>query len=360
VQLATTNHLVDTVIRRYTFDRVALAVPPTATHPGASVGTQKVAVSVTSRTTAQQVLSIGLGSLLGAGHTTTVTLGFDLPDPGGSAGRPIRVGQSLVTFPVWAFGSAGQPGSSVVVRFPSGFDVRVVSGPLGTPQTAPDGTTSVSSGPIPDPLAFNAVVAADQPGSLVDTQLELEIAGQPTTIVIRAWPDDPAWAARMSSLVRASLPLLSNEIGLPVQPANPTIAVEEALPRSIDGYAADYQPADGRIQVAYSADDTVAIHELAHLWFDGSLFADRWIDDGFAIFYGNRVAEALKLKASDETITPALQAAAEPLNAWSGAEASTSDLADQYGRAAAVAVAGRLYALVGADGLQAVWRAAST
>ncbi len=73
------------------------------------------------------------------------------------------------------------------------------------------------------------------------------------------------------------------------------ISIEEALPRSIDGYAATTSPTKARIQIAYTADDTVAIHELAHLWFDGSLFADRWIDDGFAIFYGNRVARTLKL-----------------------------------------------------------------
>lgn len=369
VQLAATNHLTDSVIRRYTFDRIQVSVPPTAIHPAASAGGRSVAVSVVSRSTAQQLLSIGLGAPLGAGRTSTVSLTFNLPDPGGAAGRPIRVGPSLVTFPIWAYGSAGQSGASVLVRFPAGFDVRVVSGSLGKPVTAADGTISLSATAIADPLTFNAVVSADQPGTFVDTKVELVVAGQPATIVVRSWPDDPAFGVRMAHLIRSSLPLLASEIGLPFQPATPTISVEEALPRSIDGYAADYLPAQGVIQVAYTAADTVAIHELAHLWFDGSLFADRWIDDGFAIMYGNQVAEALKLKPADESISPALAAAAQPLNAWSGVDASTTglsgapspsaDLADRYGRAASVTLAGQLYTLVGADGLRAVWRAAS-
>jgi hypothetical protein len=367
IQLAVTNHLLDTVIRRYTFDRVDVSVPPTAAHPAATAGSKKVGVSIVSRNTSQEVLSVSLGGALGSGRTSSVTLAFDLPDPGGSAGRPIRVGLSLVTFPVWAYGSAGLPGSTVVVRFPAGYDVRVVSGPLAAPVTAPDGSIALTAGPIRDPLAFNAVVAADRPSSFVETKVNLEINGQPASLVVRAWPDDPAWGTRMSGLIRASLPLLANEIGLPFEPSTAVVAVEEALPRSIDGYAATYLPAEGRIQIAYTADDTIAIHELAHLWFDGSLFSDRWIADGFAIFYGNRVAQALKLKPHDESITPALAAAALPLNAWTGGDAlaaptgetPAAELADRYGRAAAVTVAGRLYTLVGADGLQAVWRAAS-
>ena len=371
VNLAVTNHLVDSVIHRFTFDRFDVAVPPTEAHAAAVAGTKAVGVSVVSRSSTQVVLAVGLGGALGAGRTASVSLGFDLPDPGGRPDRPIRVGASLVTFPVWAYGSSGLAGSTVAVHFPAGYDVRVVAGQLGAPITAPDGSVKVSSGPIADPLAFNAVVAADRPSSFVETKVDLSIAGQPASLVVRAWPDDPAWGVRMTALIRSSLPLLAAEIGLPYQPTSSVVAVEEALPRSIDGYAATYLPDEGRIQVAYTADDTVAIHELAHLWFDGSLFADRWIDYGFAIYYGNRVAQALKLKPHDESITPALAAAALPLNTWSGTDAGPatggstsgstlpSDLADAYGRAASVSLASKLYDLVGADRLQVVWRAAS-
>jgi hypothetical protein len=371
IRLAITNHLSDTVIRRFTFDHVDIAVPATAAHPSATTGTaaaKKVPVTVVSRAASQQVLSVGLGGALGSGRTMSIVLAFNLPDPGGRADRPIRVGPSLVTFPVWAFGSAGLAGSTVVVRFPAGYDVRVVSGPLGAPVTAADGSISLASGPISNPLVFNAVVAADRPSSYVETKVNLEIAGQPVSLAVRAWPDDPAWGTKMSALIKSSLPLLASEIGLSYQPGSAVVAVEEALPRSIDGYAATYLPDEGRIQIAYTADSTTAIHELAHLWFDGSLFADRWIADGFAIFYGNRVAQALKLKPRNEAITPTLAAAALPLNAWSGtdtlaaptAATPASDLDDLYGRAASVTIAGRLYALVGAVGLQAVWRAASS
>ena len=70
INLAVTSHLVDSVIHRYTFDRVAVAVPPTEAHAAATAGSKAVGVSVVSRSSSQVVLSVGLGVALGAGRTT--------------------------------------------------------------------------------------------------------------------------------------------------------------------------------------------------------------------------------------------------------------------------------------------------
>ena len=60
----------------------------------------------------------------------------------------------------------------------------------------------------------------------------------------------------------------------------------------------------------------MVLHESAHAWFNGSLLADRWANEAFASYYGLEVAGALKVKAAGEVLTPALEAARIPLNAW--------------------------------------------
>ena len=59
----------------------------------------------------------------------------------------------------------------------------------------------------------------------------------------------------------------------------------EAVSRSTAGYSGRYDPAAGRIEIAYYADSFVVLHEAAHAWFDGSLLADRWANEGFASWY---------------------------------------------------------------------------
>ena len=46
---------------------------------------------------------------------------FDLPDPGGAPDRNLRISSTIVAFPIWAFGSVGEPGGSVTVTLPGGF-----------------------------------------------------------------------------------------------------------------------------------------------------------------------------------------------------------------------------------------------
>ena len=47
---------------------------------------------------------------------------------GGAATRDLRIGDSLVSFPVWAYATDATPGSTVSVVFPAGFDVEVEPG----------------------------------------------------------------------------------------------------------------------------------------------------------------------------------------------------------------------------------------
>ena len=129
LDLLLTNHLKDTVTRRYYFDRAFLAVlPNTSSFKLTWEGKGAPSVHVSKRTKDYTLLRLDLGGRLFSGKSARYKLRFDLVDPGGTPTRDVRVGDSLVSFPVWAFATDGTPGSSVKVVFPTGFSADVRGG----------------------------------------------------------------------------------------------------------------------------------------------------------------------------------------------------------------------------------------
>lgn len=359
VDLVATNRTKETVTTRYVYDRANLAVLPGTTGFRATNDGVKVGVTVVARSRTSTLLTIRLAKRLGTGRSTPIRLTFYLPDPGGSPARDVRIGDALAMFPVWAYGTRGTPGSSVTVRFPAGYDVHVAAGRLGKPKVAADGTISVTSGTLADPFGFSGYVVADRPGAFAETPLAVELGDRTANLLVRAWTDDPAWGKRVAGLLRKGLPALHDAIGVPY-PRTDSIAVEEAVERSIGGNAGAFDPASGTIRVTYSADPGVILHEAAHLWFDGRLFADRWIVEGFATSAGERAAAALKVRGRVEELTPALAEVAIPLNAWApAADGEGASTAEAYGYAASAELARLILARTGTDGLRTVLRAAA-
>ena len=99
VDFTVSNHRSETKTHRFYFDRASIAVMPGAkafrvvNWPGAKV-------HVTGSTSTYTMLRIDFGSRLYGGATHALRLSFDLPDPGRGASRQVRIGPSLVTFPV--------------------------------------------------------------------------------------------------------------------------------------------------------------------------------------------------------------------------------------------------------------------
>ena len=356
VGLAATNHRSDTKTRRFFFDQAFLAVQPNAAgFKVASAGVHPT-VQVQRRTSGYTLLKLGFGKQLGAGATQRFNLTFDLTDPGGAPTRTTRIGSTLVSFGAWGFGSAGTAGGTVAVVFPAGFSVEVDSPLLGKPVTDPAGTITYSTGPLADPLGFFAYFVADRPGSYKETNLQVRIGDSTVPITIRAWPDDPAWATRIGSLLTRGLPALAKDIGLPWTVEQPLI-VSEALSRSTTGFAGRYDPPTGHIEIAYYASTYVVLREAAHAWFDGRLVADRWASEGFASYYALRAAAAIgEKKVVGDVLTPALAAVRIPLNAWSAPGASSPSVEDAE-FAASLQLAGLVAERAGGDGLRSVWQA---
>lgn len=348
------NHLKDTTTKRFYFDKAFLSVLPgtsgfklTWTAPG----TPKASVS--KKTSTYTLLRLDLGQRLYSGKSASYRLVFDLVDNGGAATRDVRIGSSLVSFPVWAFATDATPGSTVRVVFPAGYQVEVQAGEIPAPTTAADGTVTLQTDKLANPLTFFAYLVADRPAAYAERKQVATIGTTPVELAIRGWADDKAWSDRVGGLVGRSLPVLSKQIGLD-WPRKGGLIVHETISRTTGGYAGLFDPSLGQIDIAYDAADYVVLHESAHAWFNGALLTDRWANEAFASYYGLEVATALKVKATGDTLTPALEAARIPLNAW-GAIGSEDVKTEDYAYAATLTLARAIAERAGADGLRAVW-----
>ena len=354
VTLTLTNHLADTKTTRYYFDRAYLAVMPQASafrlHWDGS-GTPSVRVS--KRTKDYTLLRLGLPSRLYGGKSATYTLGFDIVDSGGKATRDIRIGDSLVSFPTWAFASDQTPGGSVTVVFPKGYRVEVGAGHIPSPVTDSQGRTVFRTGSLATPLTFYAFLVADRPGAYTKTTIRPVVGGNPVAVTISGWPDDPTWRKRVKGLVAKAVPVLGDAVGLSWPRTDPLV-VQEAVSRSTGGYAGLFDPSQGLVEIAYYATDFVILHEAAHTWFNGALLADRWANEAFASYYALQAAKTLKIKATGDKLTPALAASKIPLNAW-GAIGREPTKTEDYAYAATLTLAQAIAERAGPEGLRAVW-----
>jgi hypothetical protein len=359
-QLAATNHLKDTVTKRYFFRVAYLTVLPGASNLKLTSTTEGAKPKVTSiaATETYTNLKLDFGANLAAGKTTTLTLTFDVRDQGGAPDRALRVSHSLVSFSAWAIATPSTPGASVSVRLPVGYSVTVGRGPLAGPTPDGAGNETWTSGDLEAPLDFVADILADRPTEFEETTRTATMAGGPATILLRAWPDDPAWRDRVGALVQRALPVLEREIGV-AWPVDGPLAVHEALVRTAGGYAGLFDPDDRRIEIAYAAPDGVVLHELAHAWFNGAVVAERWAAEGFAAYYAELAAKELGVDPSAPAAPSLADPAAIPLNAWgpSGSEEPASEL---WAYAASLEVARQVAVRAGPDAMREVWtRAAS-
>lgn len=354
LDMVLTNHLLDTKTKRYYFDRAFLAVlPGTSAFKLTSSGSGTPRVKVSKKTAAYTLLEFDLAARIYSGKSAAYRLVFDLVDTGGAATRDVRIGTSLASFPVWAYATDLTPGSTVRIVFPAGFEVQVESGDIPMPTTDADGKVVFQTDRLRQPLTFFAYLVADRSGAYAERAMTTAVGDVPVELTIRSWTDDKPWSDRVGGLVARALPLLAKRIGLPWSRQGGLI-IHESVSRSTGGYAGLFDPSGGQIDVAYYADDYVVLHESAHAWFNGALLADRWANEAFASYYGLDVAAALHVAATGDKLTPKLEAARIPLNAW-GPIGREDAATEDYAYAATVALARAIAERAGDDGLRAVW-----
>ncbi len=335
-----------------------LSVLPGASSPKLTwSGSGAPKATVSKATSAVTNLRLDLGARLYSGKSAAYRLVFDIVDAGGAANRQVRIGDSFVSFPVWAFATDSTPGSTVRVDFPKGYQVQVASGDMPAPTTAADGTVVLQTGSLKTPLTFFAHLVADRSGAMTDRGVASTVGDTPVQVTMSSWAEDAAWGAHVGDLAGRALPVLAERIGL-AWPRNGGLTIRETVGRSSGGYAGLFDPATGQIDVAYDASDEVVLHEAAHSWFNGTLLADRWAAEAFASYYARDVAPDLKVAikpgADPDTIPASLEAGRIPLNAW-GALGDVARPTEDYAYAASLILARAIGQRVGDDGLRAVW-----
>lgn len=353
VDATSTSYEADTSKGQIYYSGITMSVPPGSSNVGVNSGGVPLAISVTSTAEATQI-EINFSRSVFYGQSYAYRIAFDMVDPGGAADRDFRIGHSVAAFPVWAFGSAGSTGNSVAVTLPATFTPSVYGGPLNA-TTEADGSIRLAA-TVTDALTWFAYVTAERPGLFTSIPFTLTLAGEEASVILRAWDDDPEWAARTQQLLTDGLPALVELIGLPWAVFG-DLKVEESANRLGD-YAGIYNDTTEKINVRYDADATVTLHEAAHIWFNSDLFRDRWIGEAWAEFYAVHSAEAIGVTGETFTLTDDLLAAQIPLNDWAGIGLENPDV-EAFAYAASYNLAELIFARTDFEGLRAAWRAAN-
>jgi hypothetical protein len=352
VDAVSTSHEADTPEGRVYYAGISITVPPGATNIAATSNGTPQSITVSEGPDAVRV-DIGFSQQIFFNQSFPYQITFDMVDPGGAANRDFRIGHSVVAFPVWAFGSAGVEGNSVTVDLPPTFIPSVYGGPLDQAILA-DGTVHLTADNT-DATSWVAYVSAERPGIFTTTPFSLNVGDANASVIIRAWDDDPQWAARTMALLTDGLPALQQLIGLS-WPVAGDLNVEESANRLGD-YAGIYNPVTEKVNVRYDADATVTLHEAAHVWFNDHLFRDRWIDEAWAEFYAAHAAEVIGVPSETFSLDDSMLASKIPLNDWGVIGAETRDV-EAYAYAASSHLADLIFARTDLAELRSVWKAA--
>jgi hypothetical protein len=355
VDASVTSLTPDTATQRFFYTGVSIPAPPGAANPSASAGGGAIGAAVAEATDEYTLFEVTFGASVFYRQTYNFQLSFDIVDAGGEAARDVRIGAAFASFPVWAFGDAGMP-ADVDVLIPPGFQTTLLAGEMT--ETTEGASTLLSAGSAADAGSFFAYITAEQPEALATERLDVAIGDDIAEIDLSAWPDDPEWLNLVRPLLVEGLPLMSEEIGLPY-PLPFKLRVTEQAYGKLGNYAGLFDAQADAIAIRYDADAFVALHESAHIWFNGDLFEDRWIGEAFASYYAEVVGERLGVDVEAFVLTDALRESAFPLNEWD--DPGREDLErEDYAYAATNELARRIAALAGTDGLREVWLAADS
>ncbi|MEM7143097.1 MAG: M1 family aminopeptidase [Actinomycetota bacterium] len=286
---------------------------------------------------------IDLGPNLFYQQTREFTLTFRLPDGGNRNDDAwARVNGAFASFPVVARGDGGR--SSVRVEFPPGFEVETFGEDVDRQEAF--GATVLVQSDIADPGDWFVVVVASSDFGL--NRRDVEVDGVPGGVTIAWWPGDDEWEAFVEEGIQEGIPALVDAIGVP-WPVEDGLEIREAIAPSLAGYGGwYYEPPetdedDATIEVGEYLITDLLIHEIAHAWFNGDFASARWINEGFAEYFGIRIAEELAPGEVEtfEAVTPN-SAGNVDLNAWRvpGAfvDAEVAEQSERWGYAASFQV----------------------
>jgi hypothetical protein len=219
------------------------------------------------------------------GQTRKLRLTYEIPGGKPRSGALVRAGQAYAFFCVT--GNGADEGSVAAV-LPSRYMTSVWGDQLSRGQ---DGDKTIyRSGVLDDPFSFWACIeGVDE--SAYHKRTVTTADGR--IVEIQGWPEDPTWTEAVSTDVRRFLPALEDLIGLRL-PGRGKIVIREVTQQVLgDVYAGDFDPEQAFARVSENYDPVTVAHELAHAWFNDTLFEDRWLMEGYAEWAARVAADSV-------------------------------------------------------------------
>ena len=312
-------------VRSFFYTKWVIAMPATATNLVASSGGQGLIATIETNPDSDDVVfgTITLPFNLNYQQTVELNVGFTIPggDPR-TGGTVARVNDSFLSFSVWTAGDPGRTDVRIVI--PNGFIVDVQGDLDELRETrTPDGTVLEAIGIQQPQDFFGQIYGRNDRGLLTET------AALPgATATIRAWPDDPEWAAFVAEAIEEGVPAIEDLTGLD-WPAGDIEVIETVTPYLL-GYGGWFNASSGRIEIGDSLERDLILHELGHGWFNDELIDGRWITEGLAEEFASRAIEATGGERLDP-VEPDLQEPLRvPLAAWASPWTLDEEVAFDY------------------------------
>ena len=344
VKVTFTNTTPDPAGKFSVFETVPLALQDGAASPAArdAKGGLKV---VLARNNANDVsvATVSLRVPLRYNKSTTFTLTYALPDGGVPS---LRVRASAIVFPAWSFGTAGQ----VRIDLPSAYDVAAAGDRLTASHNGD--TTVLQSGAITDPASWLATLTATRPSAFVTVSRSVPMRSGSVDLQVRTWQDDPDWGARTLDLVAKALPRLEAATGVAYAGAGPVVVSESAAVAPA-GIGEPAGTTDQGIGVIFDEPAFTTLHQIAHVWITPQFAVDRWIREGLASHYAERIAGELKVKLPYDPAAQRTKLKADAF-ALSGWQAGETPPRERFGYAASWALVNQVAKSVGANAVSKV------
>jgi hypothetical protein len=285
---------------RYYLDSTSLWIENEATGIKASSGGTTLSAKAGQKAGAWHLVTVGFPKLWN-GQSRTVKVTYVLKSAAPRSGSTIRLMQAYASFCVLA--AAGVDPGSITVRVPAGFTFTTSGTPLSAKVI---GSERVYSGSVADPSSYwTCFEGTNEAGFRSD-----QVAGPGgRQVQVKSWPEDTAWATAVEADVAKGLPALTRLVGVE-PPGTAPLVVKESVTGS--DYAGFYEMGTNTITVGEDFDQPSLVeHELAHVWFNNSLFDGTWLSEGSAGWAG-------RATSGDEApcSRPATGAAGINLNAW--------------------------------------------
>ncbi|MCP5025191.1 MAG: M1 family metallopeptidase [Actinomycetia bacterium] len=241
-------------------------------------------------------------------QTAEIQVSYSLSSGAPRSDNPTRVNPAYVALDLWTAPLLEE--AEVKVILPNGFESNEGFGEILQRQRV-DGVVHFDATDV-DPEDFWAYVSIANTEALESHEIELD----GFAVTVRSWPGDSQWADTVTTTVEEALPELIELVGEP-WPSTLALTIRESYSPTLAGYGGWYDEDARRIEIGEDVDERLVLHELGHVWFNDSLFDQRWITEGLADEFAAHVVENRGGADTDPPPTSLLDASARSLNRWS-------------------------------------------